>query len=443
MRASRHLYPIVVGVSLWCAEATLAHASDDGPTADFFAPATMGQPPEIARPSPDRAHPSPAPFGSPGQLVFGGGSSVFISSAEYTANKASDLDLSFSPAVDYFVFKGVSIGVDVDLEYSSDQSYVAGNNLVRTHTSTVTAGPRLGINLPLGDIASLWPRLTVGFGSVHRDERVVSGSPFAAAPATTLAGPTLEAFVPVLFFPTPHLFLGAGPSVSHAFGPPQGAPGIGGQRTELGGSLIVGGYLGGATPESTPAPGAAYVSRRFGEAHELVVTNEEAVASGSYTSYAGSDASVEIVTIGLGADYFLVNHVSIGLVVNGGYSRQTAPTATGATVTDSGWSFAAGPRVGVDLPLGRLLSIYPRAALTLGPGAATETLKTITSQSSDADLALSVSLPLLVHPASHFFVGAGPALTRDLWRRISFPIAPGLVDDATTLEVLMLIGGWL
>jgi hypothetical protein len=52
---------------------------------------------------------------------------------------------------------------------------------------------------------------------------------------------------------------------------------------------------------------------------------------------------------------------------------------------------------------------------------------------------VELSLPLLVHPASHFFVGAGPFVFHEL----SDVDQNSYENDATTLGAAFLLGGWL
>ena len=83
--------------------------------------------------------------------------------------------------------------------YSEDQ----------TDTSTTIVGvlPRMGYNIPLGSKASIWPRLAAGY--YFRSDSAGSGYP-----STSGYTFTFKAFVPVLWHPVPHFFIGGGPIFS-------------------------------------------------------------------------------------------------------------------------------------------------------------------------------------------------------------------------------------
>ena len=67
--------------------------------------------------------------------------------------------------------------------------------------------PRIGYNFPLGSKASIWPRFAAGY-------YYTSYSAGAGYPSTTGYTFTFRAFVPVLFHPVPHFFIGGGPMFS-------------------------------------------------------------------------------------------------------------------------------------------------------------------------------------------------------------------------------------
>jgi hypothetical protein len=308
-------------------------------------------------------------------------------------------------------------------------------------------GPRLGVDLPLGRTFSLWPQVTLAIESVHRDETVISGSSASiagnpiAAPSTTMVGPSLALYVPLLVHPGPHFFIGFGPEVFHDFGKAQGQTDVGGQRTTVGAGLEIGGYFGGRpAPADELAPRPA--SKVFGDARELVITNEEVVA-GNYTTYAGTGASAASLSATVGVDYFVVSHVSFGAFVFGSYNHTVGFEPSGVEVTSTTTSFGGGPRLGVNVPLGRWVSLFPRVLFGFGPRSYDE--KTGTSENAPAELVawLGLSLPLLVHPAPHVFVGFGPTLSRDLWHAVSYPGQPSTQNSETTVGAGLVVGAWL
>ena len=76
-------------------------------------------------------------------------------------------------------------------------------------TSTTTIGllPRIGYNFPIGPTASIWPRASLAY--LH-----CSYSSTGGAYSTSNYTVSFIAFVPVLFQPAPHFFIGGGPYLS-------------------------------------------------------------------------------------------------------------------------------------------------------------------------------------------------------------------------------------
>jgi hypothetical protein len=426
-------------------------AADDGmypQLPDFGAPSPperSGPPP--APPPPRAPEPASAAFGAPGQVVLRGDASASAFSSEFSGSQASQFSLSFTPSFDVFVVRHVSVGLGASLSYTNAQGYGADNSLVQTRTNSVSVGPRLGVDIPLGRTFSLWPEVTLAVESVHRDEKVLSGSSASiagspiAAPSTTLVGPSIDVFVPLLVHPGPHFFIGFGPEVFHEFGKAQGQTDVGGQRTTVGAGLEVGGYFGGRpgpADEQRPRP----ASKSFGEANELVITNEEVLA-GHSTTYAGTGASNTYFSATLGVDYFIASYVSFGGFLTGSYTNAVGFEPSGAEVTYTSESFGGGPRLGVNVPLGRWVSIYPRVALGFGPSSSDE--KSGQSENGPSSIAvwMAASMPLLVHPAPHVFAGFGPTFNHDLWHAYSYPNQQAVQNAATTIGAGLLVGGWL
>ena len=241
------------------------------------------------------------PFGSGGQVVLWGGSSI---------------QAPFSPEIDYFIARNVSVGLDVTVSLYDYTTHDPDARQVEIRTTTVRAGPRLGANLPLGGAFSWFPRLTIGYESVHFEERLVSGQSLFVTdsplgyPSTTQPGPYIFINAPVLFHPVEHFFVGFGPEFFHNLGSVSGGPDVGGQRTRFGASFVIGGYWGGdgpAAPEDEHKD--VRPSRRFGDVHELVLTDANE-ASVHTTTYAGTQSSSFDASVAGAADYFVVDRVS-------------------------------------------------------------------------------------------------------------------------------------
>jgi hypothetical protein len=164
-----------------------------------YAPPPPGYPPQ-----PMESAPMPVLFGAVGQLVISDDLVLSILSSRQsppdgTVGGTSSSATSFflRPAIDIFVAGGLSIGGQVSISYYSvDDS--------DTSTTTVGLVPRIGYNIPLGSKASIWPRIGAGYYYT-----TYSSTP--GYPSTTGYSFTFSAFVPFLFHPVPHFFIGGGP----------------------------------------------------------------------------------------------------------------------------------------------------------------------------------------------------------------------------------------
>jgi acyl-CoA dehydrogenase len=262
-------------------------------------------PPAPAAPEP------PAPrFGERGELVMTGDSYAGVSSTERDGSDAKSFSVTVSPALDYFVAKNLSVGLNASFGYGDSQGYGADSSLVETKTTSASFGPAIGYNVPLGDALSLWPRASVGFEWSRQAEQLVTGSSLSTAgsplgyPTTSRVGPFVALYAPLLVHPRPHFFAGIGPYFFHDFGPAQGGPSVGGERTTVGAYFIVGGWLGGRGGDP-PAPAKPELrTRRFGDAGEVVLTSD-IYASAFGRTYAGSPSSSSSVSFGPGFDCFV------------------------------------------------------------------------------------------------------------------------------------------
>lgn len=160
-------------------------------------------PPGYAPPPPPPAA-AGSPFGNAGQLVISDDLKAGLLYSTLSEGDASVTTLQLQPAVDFFVIPNLSIGGQLSIGYTT-QDDGAGGSLNGT---TIGILPRVGYNIPLGAMASLWPRVAIGY--VHASASTgVPGSASASAYSIVF-----EAFVPFLFHPVPHFFIGGGPILS-------------------------------------------------------------------------------------------------------------------------------------------------------------------------------------------------------------------------------------
>ena len=400
-------------------------------------------------PAPPSYEPPSAPLGAAGQWVVTNSLVTSLSSTSFDGSQASSLAGSLVAGTDYFLVRNLSIGVDLELGYSGVSSYGADGSLVKTVTSTFAAGPRIGYNVPLGGRFSFYPRATLGLEWAHRTEQVVSGSTASVggnptgAPATTQVDPWVSLYAPIDFQVRPHLFLGLGPSVFRDFGNAQGGPDVGAERTRVGVGLELGGDWGGAPTEPAPvSPSVAHgPARRFGQQGEVVITGE--VSSNAFwTTYDGTGSSNVAVSFAPGFDYFVVNHVALGVAVQAAYENSTGLDGS-ATVHASTTSFSAIPRVAVDVPLASWLSLYPRATLFFGYQSQDETERASTNASTQDFAGVGLYVPVLLHVAPHLFVGFGPNVSHELTHSYTFQDGTEQQVRATTFGAALTVGGWL
>lgn len=397
------------------------------------------EPSQLAAPAP--------PFGAPGEVAISGTSGAGASYTSFSGSQASSLSLAFGPAVDVFVMRNLSLGLSGDISYSEIHGYGADSSLVKTTTTTFSAAVRAGVDLPITGSLAFWPRLLVGLEWMQQREQAINGSTISIPgsplgnPMTTRSGPWAELVLPLTLHVAPHVFAGFGPSAFHEFSKPQGGPNVGGERTTVGAFLDVGGWFGGRDDTTTDATVAPV--RRFGSAHDVVISNA-VTAQGFWTSYTGSSSTAATIAVSPGLDYFVAEHVSIGIAVAGSYGSNTGiDGVTGGQVTSSQLGFGVGPRIGADIPISAYVSFWPMASVGLGEATYDESEGTSSNNSTEWSVTVSAYAPVLVHPTSNFFVGFGPAVSQDITHPVTYPNYPAYQNRITTVQASLIVGGVL
>ncbi len=410
------------------------------------APPPPPAPPAPAPEPPPRAEPRAPPFGGAGQLVITGDSTIALSSTQYSGSDASSFAAAFSPGLDVFVVRGLSIGIEGDLGYISAKGYRSDGKLVSTTATTLRGAPRLGVNVPLGAFVSWYPRLTVGIESVRRVEVETRESTFGGGPQrSTEIALVVSGFAPLLLHPKPHVFVGVGPSVTHAFGGAQGGAQAGVERTTIGARFVVGGWWDGAAPAPDPrdAPGPAEASApplpELGETGHWVFTGE--LGGGVFATKRTRGDSSTVVSFVPGFDHFVGKRISAGVsgLIAHGHTVFTPPGGGPSTTSDV-TSFGGAVRLGGDVPLSSLVSFYPRASFAVARESYDERSVGARNGASATVLTLGLYAPLLLHVARHLFVGFGPSVTHDVLRSIDDRLGENL---GTRVGAGLLVGGWL
>ena len=368
-------------------------------------PARADEEPEPPPPEP----PPPARtvrFGSPGVFVLSSDAALGIGATTVENSDAESFFVSFAPGFDWFVAPHVSIGIDFFASYVSE--HPPGSP--QTQTTAVGGGPRFGVDIPLGRSLSLYPRLTAGLESVQRGS-ISHGDPW------------LDAYVPLLVHLGPGFFIGAGPSVFHAFSNEKTSDlSLGGERTFVRAHVTFGAWWGGEPAEGVKPAGIVrhdLTADVFGGRGQFAFSSELGSSAVFRTNGHGTDMGAFSATPGV--DYFVIDHLSVGLAVTFSYEAARGIDQTGGAVA---------PRIGYDVGLARGLSLYPHLSTSIAT-------YHVSGGNADAEalvFAGNLYAPFLVH-VGHAFVGFGPFLSRELVHTKG--------NVATSYGADLVVGGWL
>ena len=141
-----------------------------------------------------------------------------------------------------------------------------------------------------------------------------------------------------------------------------------------------------------------------------------------------SSDDVTTIQFAPAADYFVIDNLSVGGFIGIAYAKAG---------NSDGTRFSVGPRVGYNLPLSNLISIWPKIGLAYAHSSAGYSVRQgnvdIATSTSNDSIALNLFVPVMFHPATHFFVGLGPYLDTDLSGD----------NRVTAYGIKLSVGGWL
>lgn len=145
-------------------------------------------------------------FGLKGQKAVSSDAGLSISNISVSGADGSATTLVLRPAIDWFISDSLSLGGFVGVEYAT----APGGS-----SSSVSIGPRVGYNLPLATRVSVWPKAGVAIARTSQNDEG------ATLPNGVVLGEEddsntslqLNLFVPVMFHPVQHFFLGLGPAL--------------------------------------------------------------------------------------------------------------------------------------------------------------------------------------------------------------------------------------
>jgi hypothetical protein len=166
-------------------------------------------------------------FGNEAQLAISSDAGLSISNTSVDGVDDSTTSVILRPAVDYFLVDHLSIGGFLGLDHTS------------TGGSSVTSwsiGPRVGYDIPLSNRVSVWPKIGVSFASTSFDGDEVDLPGVDVDEDETNTAVQLNLFVPFLFHPVDHFFIGFGPALDQDLSGDAKA-------TTIAGRLTLGGWM--------------------------------------------------------------------------------------------------------------------------------------------------------------------------------------------------------
>lgn len=395
----------------------------------------------------------PAPFGAPGVVVVTADSSFAAGGIVYSKpSEAQYLYVDVGPGFDVFVARRLSIGGGLGFSYSNARGYVLDGSLVEAEQSVFAVGPRVGFDIPLGSVVSIYPRLTIGFRWTRGERTTLKTfggyipSPrekqFDVA-ADERRGAYVNVFVPVLLHPTQSFFIGFGPSFFH------GADSSlvdQGPRTTIAGRMVVGGHWGGDRVPIANETSTEHWSRprdagpyRFGETRDLLISGDFQ-GGASYSGYARSAGYASSIGISPAIDYFVARHVSLGIggrISSSVIDDRLSDKSVARSVTTTK---GVDVRVGFEISVSDRFSLYPRVALGFATSSTAQRVAGQTSEGDSSAFGVALTLPFVIHAARHFFIGWGPYLSQDPFR---WSQAASTDVRGTAYGASLLVGGWL
>ncbi|MGC4087219.1 MAG: hypothetical protein QM756_04805 [Polyangiaceae bacterium] len=185
---------------------------------------------------------------------------------------------------------------------------------------------------------------------------------------------------------------------------------------------------------------------KFGDPGQVVLSGAFDLNLGR-VAYNNTSANSSWINIGPSFDYFVSPNVSIGGWVTISYGSSQGFLAS-ESIENSSLGYGAGARVGYNYPMGPLFSWWTRGGLSWwrrkfsnkGPEGAVTSANGTSVAFGDYDesvVTMSVTAPILLHPASHFFIGFGPELYLDLKHTIA-----DFDNRRTYWGASSLVGGW-
>ena len=176
---------------------------------------------------------SGAGLGGLAPLVPGSWSLIDFQYLSLNNNGGSATQFGLAPAADFFVIDNLSVGGQLLFSLAST-SPSQGSGVSQT---TFGIGPEVGYNVGITDNISVWPKVFFGYQSASVSNNGGSSSVGA-----------IGVYVPFLYHPAPHFFLGIGPNfatqIISSVSPGNGGASVDGYKaTSFGLTATFGGYF--------------------------------------------------------------------------------------------------------------------------------------------------------------------------------------------------------
>jgi hypothetical protein len=187
-----------------------------------------------------------------GGLFSGGGSSLLtpasmlsIGGSTTSNNGGSQFGISLAPAADYFVIDNLSLGLEILFGYgtfSPPSTSINASPAINgspgpspqsTNLTEYGFAPRIGYNIPISNSVSVWPKVFFEH----------AGYSLGGAGAGYGNVQLLGAYVPILFHPAPHFYVGLGPNILTELGASSDGAGATSKVTSYGVFASVGGWF--------------------------------------------------------------------------------------------------------------------------------------------------------------------------------------------------------
>jgi len=150
-----------------------------------------------------------------------------VSFRHTSLNNTDTNSVSVAPGVLVFPADGFAVGLSVLYAYTTGVPVAGQTAPLRQGIHSAGFEPIVGGTIPIGDRAALFPRLSMRF---------LWTIPSAPGPRVNLI--TIRGFVPVVFAPIRHFYLGFGPEFSADV-----SASVGGKETGIGLASEIGGWF--------------------------------------------------------------------------------------------------------------------------------------------------------------------------------------------------------